>query len=117
MGVVVKKAKEVLYTEEAEAFAKDLPRLSKVKLVAITSLLETQGRLNKPHAEKVEGQENLYAITIRTRDNPRVFYAYDTGTIDTGTIVWLLSGYYKKTQKIPQRELNRALEIRRKLGL
>ena len=112
MGVVVKKAKEVLYTEEAEAFAKDLPRLSKVKLVAITSLLEIQGRLNKPHAEKIEGQENLYAITIHTRDNPRVFYAYDTGTI-----VWLLSGYYKKTQKIPQRELNRALEIRRKLGL
>ena len=107
-----RKAKEVLYTEEAEAFVEDLPRLSKVKLVAITSLLETQGRLNKPHAEKVEGRENLYAITIYARDNPRVFYAYDTGTI-----VWLLSGYYKKTPKIPQRELNRALEIMGKLGL
>ena len=107
-----KKAKEVLYTEEAEAFAKDLPRHSRVKLVAITSLLETQGWLNKPHAEKVEGQENLYAITIHTRDNPRVFYAYDAGTI-----VWLLSGYYKKTPKIPLRKLDRAVEIKRKLGL
>jgi len=106
------KAKEVLYTEEAEAFADGLPRISKAKLVAITDLLETQGRLNKPHGEKVEGQENLYAITIHTQDNPRVFYAYDDGTV-----IWLLHGYNKKSQKIPQRELNKALEIKRRLGL
>ena len=61
------KAKEVLYTEEAEAFVEGLPRLSKAKLLATPDVLERQGYLNKPLAEKVEGQENLFSITIQYR--------------------------------------------------
>ena len=106
------KAKEVLYTEEAEVFVKELPRLSKAKFLAITDILERQGYLNKPLAEKVEGQDNLFSITIHTSDNPRVFYAYDDGTV-----IWLLHGYYKKKNKIPLAESNKALAIKRRMGL
>ena len=106
------KAKEVLYTEEAEAFVEELPRLSKTKLLATADILERQGYLNKPLAEKVEGQGNLFSITIHTSDNPRVFYAYDDGTV-----IWLLHGYYKKKNKIPLAELNKALAIKRRMGL
>ena len=106
------KAKEVLYTEEAEAFVEGLPRLPKAKLLATVDILERQGYLNKPLAEKVEGQENLFSITIHTSDNPRVFYAYDDGAV-----IWLLHGYYKKKNKIPLAELNKALAIKRRMGL
>jgi len=104
--------KEVLYTEEAESFARSLPRISRAKLIATAEILGRQGFLNKPLAEKVEGYENLFAITIHTGDNPRVFYAYDAGTV-----VWLLNGYYKKRKKIPEREIAKAELIKRRLGL
>ena len=106
------RVKEVLYTEEAEAFVGVLPRLSKGKFLATKDILERQGYLNKPLAEKVEGQENLFSITIHTSDNPRVFYAYDDGAV-----IWLLHGYNKKKNKIPLAELNKALAIRRRIGL
>lgn len=106
------KSKEVLFTEEAAAFVEGLSRVSKVKLLATTDILERQGYLNKPLAEKVEGQTNLFSITIHTSDNPRVFYAYDDGTV-----IWLLHGYYKKKNKIPLAELNKALAIKRRIGL
>lgn len=104
--------KEVLYTEEAEEFARGLPRIARAKLVATVAILERQGFLNKPLAEKVEGHENLFAITIHTRENPRVFYAYDAGTV-----VWLLNGYYKKSMRIPEREIAKAEAVKRRLGL
>jgi len=104
--------KEVLYTEEAESFARGLPRVSRAKLVATAEILGRQGYLNKPLAEKVEGHDNLFAITIHTGDNPRVFYAYDAGTV-----VWLLNGYNKKKMRIPKGEIAKAESIKRRLGL
>lgn len=51
-------------------------------------MLHSDGRLESPWGEKVEGEENLFAIRIRKGGNARFFYAYDDGTA-----VWILNGY------------------------
>ncbi len=61
-------------------------------------------------AEKIS--ENLFAMRIMTAANERFFYCYDDGIT-----VYVLSGYTKKTAKIPKTELNRALAIKKGLGL
>ena len=47
-----------------------------------------------------------------TGGNYRFFYCYDTGTI-----IYVLNGYQKKSRLIPKRELKRAKQIRKELGL
>ena len=104
--------KTVIFTEEAERFADTLDRQSQKKLARIRSLLEEQGFLRAPMAEKIEGVDNLFAIRILTDSNARFFYCYDDGTV-----VYVLSGYLKKTERIPKTELTRALAIKKGIGL
>ena len=104
--------KTVIQTDQAREFMETMDPLSQRKYAAILYLLAEQGFLRAPRAEKVEGQENLFAFRILTDGNYRYFYCYDTGTI-----VYVLSGYSKKSNDIPRREIDRALKIRKDLGL
>lgn len=69
--------------------------MSRKKLAREVALLEAQGFLRAPMAEKVS--ENLFAMRIMTAGNERFFYCYDDGTT-----IYVLSGYTKKTMKIPR---------------
>lgn len=102
--------KRVVFTEEAEMFAESLDEISRKKLAREVALLEAQGFLRAPMAEKVS--ENLFAMRIMTAGNERFFYCYDDGTT-----IYVLSGYTKKTMKIPKTELNHALAVKKGLGL
>ena len=104
--------KTVIQTDQAREFMETMDSLSQRKYAAILQLLAEQGFLRAPRAEKVEGQRNLFAFRILTDGNYRYFYCYDTGTI-----VYVLSGYSKKSNDIPRREIDRALQIRKDLGL
>lgn len=86
--------------------------LSQRKYVALLQLLEERGFLRAPFAEKVECEENLFALRIMTAGNYRYFYCYDAGSI-----IFVLHGYSKRTNRIPRRKLARALAIRKELGL
>ena len=105
-------AKTVIQTDQAIEFMETMGPLSQRKYAAILDLLAEQGFLRAPRAEKVVGQRNLFAFRILTDGNYRHFYCHDTGTI-----VYVLSGYSKKSNEIPRRELDRALQIRKDLGL
>ena len=104
--------KEVIYTDEAFDAESQMNEAEKTEFNHLVQLLEENGRLEAPFAEKVAGVENLFAIRIRKGGNFREFYAYDDGTA-----VWLLNGYEKKTPDIPQRELRKARKLKRKYGL
>ncbi len=106
------RKKLAIFTEEAEAFADTLEPLSRKKLAKTVELLEVQGFLRSPLAEKVEGVDNLFAIRILAESNARFFYCYDDGTT-----IYVLCGYSKRSTKIPRTELARAIEIRKGLGL
>ena len=52
--------------------------------------------------------DNLFAIRVMTRGNERFFYCYEEEDA-----IYVLHGYGKKTMRIPQKELNMALAIRK----
>lgn len=74
----------------------------KLEFYSIVKMLECNGRLISPYGEKVSGSD-LFAIRIIRAGNVRIFYIYGIGKDIYG-----LHAYVKKTQKIPQKELNKA---------
>ncbi|HCE46836.1 MAG TPA: hypothetical protein DET40_25090 [Lentisphaeria bacterium] len=74
----------------------------------ITDELEQEGKLEYPQGEKVE--KDLFAIRIISAGNVRVFYVYAIQDRIYG-----IHGYVKKTQTIPQKELEYARKIVREL--
>ena len=102
--------KDIVQTVECKEFRAQLTEQEKTEYFHLLFLLETNGRLSAPDAEKVEG--NLFALRICKGGNARFFYAYDDGTS-----IWILNGYEKKTAKIPPREKRQALRLKRKYGL
>lgn len=104
--------KDIIETDECHEFRDLLTDEESAEYRRIRFMLHRDGRLESPWGEKVEGEENLFAIRIRKGGNARFFYAYDDGTA-----VWILNGYEKKTDNIPKRELKRARQLKRKYGL
>jgi len=105
-------SKKVIRTEEAVKAIEAMTIAEREEFLRLVYLLQETGRLEFPFAEKVTGEENLFALRIRKGGNFREFYAYDDGTC-----VWLLNGYEKKTSSIPKRELKVARKLKRKYGL
>ena len=62
----------------------------------------------------MQGHDNLFEIRVRSQQDGqvRVFYAYATGSA-----IYTLNGFVKKTQETPLRELKRARAIMKELGL
>lgn len=104
--------KEIVKTTESKEFESCLTAEEAVEYAHALLTLHDAGRLSYPFAEKLGGEDNLFAIRIRKGGNARFFYAYDEGTA-----VWILNGYEKKTEDIPRRELKRARQLKRKYGL
>lgn len=77
----------------------------KKELNGIVFLLERDGTLSYPYAEKIQG-EDLFAIRIIQAGNIRIFYVYGLENR-----VYAVHGYVKKTQEIPQREMAIARKV------
>lgn len=104
--------KTVIQTQYALDFATTMDAESIVRYNAILDVLEERGRLESPLGEKVDGEAGLFAIRVMTRGNYRFFYCYDTGTS-----IFVLNGYQKKTPRIPKREVKHARKIMKEMGL
>ena len=90
-------------------FLRDQPGAVKQELNGLIWKLEEDGYLTMPHAEKIEG-ENMFAIRVIQTGNIRIFYVY--GSYD---IIYGIHGYVKKTEQIPENELNHARNILKRL--
>jgi len=104
--------KTVVFTDGVVRFLSGLPGRVVNQFVRIRDILGEEGRLVAPFGEKVSGHANLFAIRITHGMNVRFFYCYDTGSA-----IYVLHGYEKKGNRIPQRELEKALAIKKELGL
>ena len=102
--------KQIYETDEVKAFAAGMSSVSRRKYAFAKQVLADMGYLRAPIAEKVEGQENLFAIRILSDGNERFFYCYDDGTL-----IVILHGYAKTTNKIPPRELATAIRVKNEL--
>ena len=86
---------------EVEKFILSLEKQSIAKVLHTIDLLEIFGHtLAMPHAKKVGGK--LFELRVRGQQEVRIFYSFFQNSI------WLLHGFIKKSQKIPQREIRRA---------
>lgn len=90
-----------------DVFLLGLEKQTQAKAIRTLNLLEEFGyRLGMPHSKKV-GKE-LFELRIRGKQEVRVFYTFRK------TDIILLHGFVKKSQKIPVKEFQIALQ---KLGL
>jgi len=87
-----------LFDESIEKFISSLNKPTIAKVLRIIDLLEIfDYRLGLPHCKKVAN--NLFELRIRGKQEIRIFYTFFKNEIV------LLHSFIKKSQKIPQKEL------------
>lgn len=100
-----KKKKHFRLLDRLKDFLRDQPGEVKQELNGLIYMLERDGYLNYPNAEKIEG-ENMFALRVIQTGNIRVFYVY--GSNDR---IFGIHGYVKKTEQIPENELKQARKM------
>ena len=99
-------AKEIHFTSVAWKFYGEQSAEVRAAFDARVAELATNGRLEMPHGKAIA--PNLYEIRVKVDPNQyRLFYCYAKADG-----IWVLSGFVKKTQKTPRREINKAKHIR-----
>ena len=82
-----------------EKFIKSLQKPTIAKVLRTIDLLEKFGqKLGPPHTKKISTR--VFELRISGKQKVRIFYTFHKSQI------FLLHGFIKKTQKIPQKELN-----------
>ena len=99
------KKKHFTMLKSVKAFMRRQPGAVKQELNSLIWQLETDGYLNYPYGEKIEG-EDLFAIRVIQTGNVRIFYVYGINDFVIG-----IHGYVKKTEKIPENELREARKV------
>lgn len=97
----------IIYKNYFEDFFKIQSRKVQDKIVKILSILENVERVPITYLKYIEGTNGLFEIRVQLGSNIfRIFCCFDGNRL-----VVLLSGFQKKTQKTPAKELERALRI------
>lgn len=91
----------------AEFLAKQTQAV-KEKIYWTLNLIEEMPQVSKTYLKKLEGTKGLYEIRVLFgNDIFRIFCFFDEGRL-----IILLNCFQKKTQKTPQREIEKALRLR-----
>jgi len=86
------------FDEKVEKFIFGLEKIVLAKTLRTIDLLEHFGpELGMPHSKKIRGQ--LFELRVRGRQEVRLLYVFHKNSIT------ILSGFIKKQQRIPLREL------------
>ncbi len=111
VGKIPPNKKQVVITAQANEFIFSQPIPVINRFVALIRRLETVGQLMIPDAKKID--DDLFELRLRYENNQyRAFYCYAVGDL-----IYVLSGFVKKTQKTPVQEIRRAHKIMKGLGL
>ncbi|HOZ03591.1 MAG TPA: type II toxin-antitoxin system RelE/ParE family toxin [Candidatus Woesebacteria bacterium] len=97
--------KTVILDARAEKEISKFPKSVRIKLWAYIDELKVKGVLKEPFAKKIKSKPELFEIRIKHQGAWRVLYAY----LDKLEII-LLSGFQKKTQKTPVKEIDKAIK-------
>ena len=93
-----------IFDVSLEKFIRGLQKPTIAKVLRTIDLLEKFGqKLGPPHAKKISAR--LFELRIPGKQEVRIFYSFHKSQI------FLLHGFVKKSQKIPQKEI--ALGIQR----
>ena len=103
--------KQIVITAQANdfIFAQPLPVVS--AFMDVIHRLEMSGYLAMPDAKKIDA--DLFELRVKVEHNQyRTFYCYAVGNL-----IYILSGFVKKTPKTPPQEIRKAHRIMKGLGL
>ena len=102
-----KVRKVTTYIGYFEDFFGKQSRKVQEKIAKILSLIESVERIPTMYLKYMEGTDGLFEIRVSLgSDIFRVFCFFDDGKL-----VVLLSGFQKKTQRTPKREIDRAVRL------
>ena len=95
----------IAYGDYYDEFVSALPERTRRKIEYILSLLETEDRMPRKFIGYIK--DGLYELRIDYEGNIyRLFFIFDEDRI-----IVLFNGFQKKTQKTPQKEIDKALSI------
>ncbi len=78
------------------------------KIEYVFKLIKTVDKIPQKFLKHIKGTDGLYEIRIKVGSNIyRIFCCFDAGRI-----VILFNGFQKKSQKTPQKEINKALKLK-----
>lgn len=99
------------YNQEVEKFIKHLEKFTIAKVLRVFDLLEKFGSdLKMPHSKNIG--VNLFELRIRGSQEVRFIY-----TFQKEKIIIVLCGFVKKSNRIPQKEINKALSRKKKIDI
>lgn len=102
------KVREVItYKNYFEDFFKEQPRKVQDKIIKILDILENVERVPITYLKYIEGTNGLFEVRVQLGSNIfRIFCCFDGNKL-----VVLFTGFQKKTQKIPAKEIESAVKI------
>ena len=102
------KYREVItYKDYFEEFFKKQSRKVRDKIIKVLDILETVERVPITYLKYIEGTNGLFEVRVQLgSDIFRIFCCFDGNRL-----VVLFSGFQKKTQKTPSKEIDRAVRI------
>lgn len=97
----------VVYGDHFKEFRKTLDRGALKKLYQVLTLIMMLDVIPSKFLKAVKNVKGLYEIRTEYEDNIyRVFCCFDEGDL-----VVLFNGFHKKTQRLPAKELSKAVSI------
>jgi len=104
---VVKIREVIAFKDYFERFLLSQPKKVQDKIFKIVEAIETLERVPSNYLKFIVGTDGLYEARIRLGSNIwRVFCFFDNEKL-----VILLNGFQKKSQKTPQKEIDKALNL------
>ena len=102
------KYREVItYKDYFEEVFKKQSRKVRDKIIKVLDILETVERVPITYLKYIEGTNGLFEVRVQLgSDIFRIFCCFDGNRL-----VVLFSGFQKKTQKTPSKEIDRAVRI------
>lgn len=102
-----KYRKAIFYKDYFEDFFLKQSKKIRAKIIWTIQLIEELERVPENYLKHIESTEGLYEIRIKQGHNIfRIFCFFDQGKL-----IILTNGFQKKTQKIPKKEIDKALKI------
>jgi putative addiction module killer protein len=88
-------------------FIQSLTEAEARKVFYVIDMLKTQERVNAKFVKYL--RDEIYELRVEHGGNIfRVFFIFDDGNV-----VMLFNGFQKKTQKTPEKEINKAIQLKK----
>ena len=108
MKSIKKYRTAIFYKDYFESFFLEQSEKVKAKIIWTIELIEELERVPETYLKHLESTSGLYEIRIKQGTNIfRIFCFFDKGKL-----IVLTSGFQKKTQKTPKKEIEKALKIK-----